>query len=110
MSLDRRWLLKFAATLPIAASEPRMPSATENPLADKADHTLRIAPLSLELAPGRTIKTAGYNGRVPGPLLRLLEGRRVRIKVLNDAGYPDLVHWHDLYLPAIEDGAGLITY
>ena len=92
MSLDRRWLLKFAATLPIAASEPRMLSAAENPLADKADYTLRIAPLSLELAPGRLIKTTGYNGQVPGPLLRLREGRPVTINVINDAGYPDLVH------------------
>jgi FtsP/CotA-like multicopper oxidase with cupredoxin domain len=105
MSLDRRWLLKFAATLPIAASEPRMLGAAENPLLDKADYTLRIAPLSLELAPGRLIKTTGYNGQVPGPLLRLREGRPVTINVINDAGYPDLVHWHGLYLPAIEDGA-----
>ena len=96
MSLDRRWLLKFAATLPIAASEPRMLNAAEDPPAEKADYTLRIAPLSVELAPGRTIKTTGYNGRVPGPLLRLREGRPVRINVVNDAGYPDLVHWHGL--------------
>jgi Multicopper oxidase len=27
------------------------------------------------------------------------------INVINDAGYPDIVHWHGLYLPAVQDGA-----
>ena len=45
MSFDRRSLLKFAATLPIAASGPRLLGAAENPLADKVDYTLRIAPI-----------------------------------------------------------------
>ena len=66
MSLDRRSLLKFAGTLPIAAAVPRSPRAAENAPADPADYTLRIAPLSLELAPGKTVKTTGYNGHVPG--------------------------------------------
>ena len=30
----------------------------------KADHTIHIAPVSVELAPGRTISTIGYNGTV----------------------------------------------
>jgi FtsP/CotA-like multicopper oxidase with cupredoxin domain len=29
----------------------------------------------------------------------------VNIKVTNDAGYPNLIHWHGLYLPALQDGA-----
>ena len=37
------------------------------------DVTLRIAPVQLEIAPGRTIKTIGYNGTVPGPLVRFRE-------------------------------------
>ena len=42
---------------------------------------------------------------VPGPVLRLREGTPVAINVVNDAGYPDLIHWHGLYLPAAQDGA-----
>jgi hypothetical protein len=42
------------------------------------DHTLRIAPLRLELAPGTVIDTFAYNGAVPGPVLRLREGRQIR--------------------------------
>ena len=104
MSLDRRCLLKYAAALPVFGPLPRVAQAIDDAPA-KTDYTLRIAPLSLELAPGKIIKTTGYNGQVPGPVLRLREGRPVTINVINDAGYPDIVHWHGLYLPAIEDGA-----
>jgi hypothetical protein len=38
-----------------------------------------FAPLQLELAPGKVIDTFAYNGTVPGPALRLREGRHVSI-------------------------------
>ena len=59
--------------------------------ATKVDHTIRIAPASLEIAPGKIIKTTAYNGTVPGPALRLQEGKPVAINVINDFGYPNLV-------------------
>ncbi len=105
MSIDRRSLLKFAATLPVVSAAPRLARAADDPPTEKADYSLRIAPVSLELAPGKTITTTAYNGKIPGPVLRLREGRPVTINVINDAGYPDLVHWHGLYLPAVQDGA-----
>ncbi|MGA3310076.1 MAG: multicopper oxidase domain-containing protein [Xanthobacteraceae bacterium] len=105
MSIDRRSLLKYAATLPVVSAAPRLARAADDPPTEKADYSLRIAPVSLELAPGKTITTTAYNGKVPGPVLRLREGRPVTINVINDAGYPDLVHWHGLYLPAVQDGA-----
>jgi len=105
MSIDRRSLLKYAATLPVAGAATRIGYAAGDPPMEKADYTLRIAPVSLELAPGKTIMTTGYNGKVPGPVLRLREGSPVTINVINDAGYPDIVHWHGLYLPAVQDGA-----
>ena len=46
----------------------------QTPSSPPADHTIRIAPVSLEIAPGKIIKTTGYNGTVPGPVLRLREG------------------------------------
>ncbi|MEO7205468.1 MAG: multicopper oxidase family protein [Steroidobacteraceae bacterium] len=61
--------------------------------------------MSVELAPGRVIKTTGYNGTVPGPVLRLKENKSVTINVINKAGYPDLIHWHGLFIPSIQDGA-----
>jgi FtsP/CotA-like multicopper oxidase with cupredoxin domain len=73
--------------------------------ASAADYTLRIAPLRLELAPGKTIDTFGYNGTVPGALLRLREGRQVSIDISNDTDIADIIHWHGLYVPSAVDGA-----
>ena len=74
-------------------------------IAAAADYSLRIAPLRLELAPGKVIDTFGYNGTVPGPVLRLREGRQVSIDIRNDTDVDDIIHWHGLYLPSTADGA-----
>jgi FtsP/CotA-like multicopper oxidase with cupredoxin domain len=99
-ALSRRALLLGAGAATIAGESGH---AQTSPA--KIDYSIQIAPISLELAPNKTIKTTGYNGQVPGPVLRLPEGRPVNIKVINDAGYDDLVHWHGLYLPWLQDGA-----
>lgn len=70
-----------------------------------ADHTLRIAPLKLELAPGKVVRTLAYNGAVPGPLLRLKHGAPVTIDVVNDTDSAEFVHWHGLTIPSDVDGA-----
>jgi FtsP/CotA-like multicopper oxidase with cupredoxin domain len=70
-----------------------------------ADHTLRIAPLKLELAPGKIVQTVAYNGTVPGPLLRLKQGVPVTIDVHNDSALEEFVHWHGLTIPPDVDGA-----
>lgn len=71
----------------------------------KPDYTLRIAPLRLELAPGTIVETVAYNGTVPGPLLRLKQGKETRIRVINDTATPELTHWHGLDTDSINDGA-----
>src|SRR3981189_318723 len=74
-------------------------------IASRADHSLRIAPLRLELAPGKVIDTFAYSGTVPGRVLRLREGSKVSIDIRNDTDVDDIVHWHGLYLPSQSDGA-----
>jgi FtsP/CotA-like multicopper oxidase with cupredoxin domain len=73
--------------------------------ADKPDFTLHIAPTEFEIAPRKMVKTVGYNGAIPGPLLRMKEGRPVTIEVFNDTGDADIVHWHGLHIPSDVDGA-----
>src|ERR1700679_3733283 len=70
-----------------------------------ADFTLRIAPMLVELAPQVVISTIGYNNKVPGPLLRVSEGKLVTIDVMNDTDVPEYVHWHGLFVPSEVDGA-----
>ena len=72
---------------------------------ERADYSLRIQQLTLELAPGVHVETIGYNGQVPGPLLRLKEGVPVTIEVTNETNIPELVHWHGLKIDSLNDGA-----
>ena len=73
--------------------------------APKADITLRIAPVLVELAPTRVMSTVGYNGTAPGPVLRMREGQPVTVEVINDTDVPELVHWHGLLIPPEVDGS-----
>src|SRR5882672_3245192 len=95
--IDRRGFLLGAGAAGIALGGGLGRAYTQ--AATAPDFTLRIAPLRLELAPGKTIDTVGYNGAVPGPLLRMREGRQVSIDIRNDSDIDDIVHWHGLYLP-----------
>ena len=70
-----------------------------------ADVTLRIGKVQAEIAKGHTISTIGYNGAMPGPLVRLREGAAVTVDLFNDTDTPELVHWHGLMLPVDMDGA-----
>ncbi len=70
-----------------------------------ADFNLRIAPMMVELAPQVVISTIGYSNKVPGPLLRMREGQRVTVEVVNDTDVPEFVHWHGLLVPSEVDGA-----
>jgi FtsP/CotA-like multicopper oxidase with cupredoxin domain len=70
-----------------------------------ADFTLRIAPMTVELAPQVVISTIGYSNQVPGPLLRVREGQAVNVDVVNDTDVPEYVHWHGLLVPSEADGA-----
>ncbi len=69
-----------------------------------ADFSLQIAPMLVELAPQVVISTIGYNNKVPGPLLRVREGKTVTIDVANDTDVPEFVHWHGLLVPPTMDG------
>ena len=71
----------------------------------RADVTLRIAPVLVDIAKDHTISTIGYNGGAPGPLIRLKEGVPVTVDLFNDTDTPEFVHWHGQVIPADVDGA-----
>jgi len=41
----------------------------------------------------------GYNGSVPGPVLRMPEGRLVTVDGYNDTSTAEIEHWHGLFVP-----------
>src|SRR5215472_7389534 len=72
----------------------------------KADYTLHIAPVTVELDRAHIISTIGYNGSAPGPVLRMREGKPVSVDVINDTDTPEFVHWHGMLIPPEVDGTG----
>src|SRR5580704_14959147 len=79
--------------------------AQKSAVADKADFTIHIAPTSFEISKGKTLHTIGYNGQVPGPLLRMKEGVPVTVDVFNQTDHPEIVHWHGQMISSEADGA-----
>lgn len=70
---------------------------------------LVAAPGEIEVAPGRTYRTWLYNGRAPGPEIRLREGERLRVTLQNRLPEPTTVHWHGIPLPNAMDGVPDVT-
>jgi FtsP/CotA-like multicopper oxidase with cupredoxin domain len=83
-----------------AGSAPAIPVG-----AAAADFTLEIAPYVVEASPKHKFPTLAYNGQVPGPLLRMTQGKPVTIDIHNRSSEADIVHWHGLFLPVAADGA-----
>jgi FtsP/CotA-like multicopper oxidase with cupredoxin domain len=107
--MDRRNFLLTAGAMATGAAS-NLVILTSLQASSKADHTIRIAPVSYEIAKGKTIKTVGYNGQVPGPLLRMKEGKPVTIDIFNDTDTPELVHWHGMFISTKADGAAARLY
>lgn len=59
---------------------------------------------------GRPGHAIAINGTVPGPLLRLKEGQRVRISVTNTLAEDTSIHWHGLLVPFQMDGVPGVSF
>src|SRR5579885_1493459 len=104
--LTRREMLSGLAGLSLAGCQRSQPAATAvEETKGPADVTVRIGQVSVDIRKDKTIRTTGYNGTVPGPLIRLREGMPVIVDLFNDTDMPELVHWHGQIIPARVDGA-----
>ncbi len=70
---------------------------------------LRMAPMALKVSPGVVKQAFAFNGAVPGPVIRVNEGDRVRMIVQNDLPGATAVHWHGMILPNDQDGVPHLT-
>ncbi len=50
-----------------------------------------------------------YDGTVPGPLLRVTQGDRLRVTLVNHLPVATTLHWHGVRVPGAEDGVAGIT-
>ena len=76
-----------------------------------ASYHLAAGPAQAPLVGGSYPETAvwSYNGTVPGPVIRLRQGERVRITVENRLAEETTVHWHGLRVPSAMDGVPHLT-
>jgi FtsP/CotA-like multicopper oxidase with cupredoxin domain len=70
---------------------------------------LRLAPLAWTVKPGVVKQAFAINGTVPGPVIRVNEGDKLRINVRNDLPEPTSIHWHGMVLPNSQDGVPGLT-
>ena len=81
---------------PLAAIEPEM--------------TLTAAPMTASFfgAEGPSTEVWAY-GSTPGPVLRVKQGERLRVPVINNLPDPTTVHWHGLRIENAMDGVPFLT-
>ncbi|MFN8421471.1 MAG: copper oxidase [Anaerolineae bacterium] len=62
-----------------------------------------------EVSPGMSVNAMLYNGRVPGPTIRVKEGDNVRINVKNEMTQSTAIHFHGVHTPNSMDGVPFVT-
>ncbi len=61
----------------------------------------------IEIAPGLFFPAWTYNGRVPGPTIRCMEGDRVRVKFTNGGAHPHSIHFHGFHSARMDGVPGV---
>ena len=76
---------------------------------DLVEVTLEAGPYRYPGTSGAEFTGLAYNGRVPGPLLRVRHGQTFRARYINRTGGPSAIHWHGMILPNDMDGVPYVT-
>ncbi|MEP0337153.1 MAG: multicopper oxidase family protein [Alphaproteobacteria bacterium] len=105
--LSRR---SFLAAAGAAAGMAAVPAwAVSSPPGRQFDLTAAPGDTHLIDSDGGKTKIWSYNGRVPGPEIRVRQGERLRVAVGNDLAEETTVHWHGLRVPNAMDGVPHLT-
>ncbi len=67
------------------------------------EYNISAGDIEIEIAPGVFFPAWAFNGRVPGPSIRCVEGDRLRINFSNFGSHPHTLHFHGFH-PAEMDG------
>ena len=58
---------------------------------------------------GRTFTMYGFNGQVPGPMIRVAQNATITVRFRNQIDLPSAVHWHGVRLDNRSDGVPGVT-
>ncbi|GGD28899.1 multicopper oxidase family protein [Sinisalibacter lacisalsi] len=105
MQTRRAFITRATAALGLAATA-RHPSAASHALP-----SLTAQEASVQLAPESYPETSiwGYEGRTPGPVIRVPQGERLQRRLVNDLPEPTSVHWHGIRIDNAMDGVAGLT-
>ncbi|MEX1206763.1 MAG: multicopper oxidase family protein [Dongiaceae bacterium] len=108
MNLSRRAMLQATAAAALAALGHPVRFAAAAPL---SEYRLTAAPgrAALVGAPYPDTAVWAYDGRVPGPEIRVRQGDRLRVAVENRLAEETTVHWHGIRVPNAMDGVPHLT-
>lgn len=106
MTQTRRDVLRMAVACGLGGLAP---TAMRAAVADPVLLTASLA--SVQLAPSEYPKTRvwGYDGKLPGTLIRAGQGERITRRFVNDLPQPSSVHWHGLRIDNAMDGVAGLT-
>lgn len=71
------------------------------------EYNIAAVDKEIEIAPGVYFPAWTYNGRVPGPSLRCVEGDRIRIRFINAGSHPHTVHFHGIHSATMDGVPGI---
>jgi FtsP/CotA-like multicopper oxidase with cupredoxin domain len=105
VTLTRRAVLGSGLAWTAGAALPRVAPAAERAF------ELRPGPASARFfgAEGPATAVWAYNGRVPGPELRVRQGEELRLRLDNGLSQDTTVHWHGLRIANAMDGVPELT-
>ena len=75
------------------------------------EYEITAVDIEIEIAPGIFFPAWAYNGRVPGPTIRAIEGEWLRIHFINAGSHPHSIHFHGIHAASMDGiaGAGLVN-
>lgn len=107
-TLSRRSFLKGSGGAVVVATLPPWSSAAGRQTTE-CHITARPGRIPLVGASNPETKIWGYDGKVPGPELRVRQGDRLRVAVENRLEEETTVHWHGVRVPNAMDGVPHLT-
>ncbi|MVO17613.1 multicopper oxidase family protein [Parasedimentitalea huanghaiensis] len=105
MNKTRRDVLCLGAALGVGGLSPTLLTAAAEP----THLTAKLA--NVQLAPSKYPQTSiwGYDGKIPGTLIRAQQGDRITRRFVNELPQPSSVHWHGLRIDNAMDGVAGLT-